>query len=336
MAEILSQSQIDELLSTLTREASKADAILDVGGKKVKEYDFRSPKHYTREQLKLLLSIYENYARIVSSYATGILQTYCLVEIVEVEEQRYYEFNNALPDSVLMGVVDLTVKETDNDEDLILMDLSKDIGFCAIDRLLGGEGVPLTVDREYSEIELTLLEHFMKGMANLMKNVWFDQVEMSPRLLKIETNSRILQGINQDENVVIIVMNFMINETQGKLNICVPAITLDKLFKIKAAQSKKTKKSDQVTEAQRKTAIIDEISKSELEITGVLGTANVLLKDLMELEVGDIIKLDKPADSLIDLVIEDTVWFRGEMGVFNKKKASIIRETLERGRDPIR
>ena len=88
------------------------------------------------------------------------------------------------------------------------MDLSKDIGFCAIDRLLGGEGVPLTVDREYSEIELTLLEHFMKGMANLMKNVWFDQVEMSPRLLKIETNSRILQGINQDENVVIIVMNF--------------------------------------------------------------------------------------------------------------------------------
>ena len=113
MAEILSQSQIDELLSTLTRKRRKPTPFPMLAAK-VKEYDFRSPKHYTREQLKLLLSIYENYARIVSSYATGILQTYCLVEIVEVEEQRYYEFNNALPDSVLMGVVDLTVKETDN------------------------------------------------------------------------------------------------------------------------------------------------------------------------------------------------------------------------------
>jgi flagellar motor switch protein FliM len=175
MAEILSQSQIDALLSNLTREAPET-ILPDVGGKKIKEYDFRSPKHFTREQLKLLFSIYENYARILSSYATGILQTYCLVEIVEVEEQQYYEFNNALPDSVLMGVVDLVVKDTESDEDLVLMDLSKDIGFCAIDRLLGGAGVPLAVDRDYSEIELALLEHFVKGMVNLMKNVWFDQV----------------------------------------------------------------------------------------------------------------------------------------------------------------
>ncbi len=335
MAEILSQSQIDALLRNLTREASET-VLPDVSDKKVKEYDFRSPKHFTREQLKLLFSIYENYARILSSYATGALQAYCLVEIVEVEEQRYYEFNNALPDSVLMGIVDLAVKDTENDEDLVLMDLSKDIGFCVIDRLLGGAGSPLAVDRDYSEIELALLEHFIKGMVNLMKNVWFDQVEMSPQLVKIETNSRILQGINPDENVVIIVMNFLLNETQGKLNICVPAITLDKLFKIKAAQSRKTRKSDQISEAQRRSDIISEISKSELEITGVLGTANVLLKDLMDLEVGDIIKLDKPVGSMIDLVIEDSTWFRGDIGIFNKKKASIIRETLERGSDPIR
>ena len=332
MAEILSQSQIDMLLNNLTREAPE-DSIPERGdGKKIREYDFRSPKHFTREQLKLLFSIYENYARILSSYATGVLQTYCSIEIVEVEEQQYYEFNNALPDSVLMGLIDLAVKDTERDEDLVLMDVSKDIGYCVIDRLLGGSGVPLEADREYSDIELGLLEHFIKGMVNLMKNVWFDQVEMAPWLMKTETNSRIIQGISADENVVIIVMNFLLNETQGKLNICIPAITLDMLFKKKMIQSKKNmRKSDQLSEAQRRADIIKEISKSELELTGVLGTAEVLLKELMDLEVGDIIKLNKAAGAMIDLVVEETTWFRGNMGISNKKRASMIQETLHKG-----
>jgi flagellar motor switch protein FliM len=336
MAEILSQNQIDMLLNSLAGEESAEVKILDEGEKKVKEYDFRSPKHFTREQLKLLFSMYENYARILSSYATGILQTYCSVEIVEIEEQQYYEFNNALSDSVLMGLIDLSVKDTDRNEDLVLMDLSKDVGFCAIDRLLGGLGVPLNADREYSDIEISLLDHFMKGMVKLMKNVWFDQVEMSPILMKIETNSRILQGISADENVIIIVMDFLINETSGKLNICIPAVTMEMLFNKKAASAKKSsRKSDQQTEAQRKKDIIGEISKSELEITGVLGRTEVLLKELLDLEVGDIIKLNKPAGSMIDLYVEDTAWFRGDMGIYNKKRASVIREPLFKRSDPI-
>jgi flagellar motor switch protein FliM len=336
MAEILSQSQIDALLNNLANKDPEEKLPEEEGKKKVKEYDFRSPKHFTREQLKLLFSIYENYARILSSYATGILQTYCLVEIVEVEEQQYYEFNNALPDSVLMGVIEMDIKDTENEEDMVLMDVSKDVGFCVIDRLLGGAGIPLNYDREYSEIELGLLEHFMRGMVNLMKNVWFDQVEMTPRLTKTEVNSRVLQGISPDENVVIIVMNFLLNETQGKLNICIPAVTLEMLFKKKAARNKRgSRRGDQTTEAQRKGDIINEISKSELEITGVLGTVNVLLKELMDLEVGDIIKLDKPAGEMVDLMVENVVWFRGHLGVFNKKKASVIKELLQKRSEPI-
>lgn len=336
MAEILSQSQIDMLLSSLVGEkAEEKIPEAEAATKKIKEYDFRSPKHFTREQLKILFSIYENYARILSSYATGVLQTYCLVEIVEVEEQQYHEFNNALPDSVFMGIIDLAVKDTERDDDTVIMDLSKDIGFCVIDRLLGGAGVPLTADREYSEIEHGLLEHFMKGMVNLMKNVWFDMVEMAPVLIKTETNARILQGINPDENVVIIVMNFLINETQSKLSICIPAVTMELLFKKKASQNKKSRRSDQSSEAQRKTDIMQEINKSELEITGVLGTVDVQLKELLDLEVGDIIKLNKPAGSLIDLVVEDTSWFKGYMGVHNKKRASIIKEPLQRRSDAI-
>lgn len=337
MSEILSQSQIDSLLSSLTSGIKEIEQPDQGSGKKIKDYDFRSPKLFTREQLKLLYSIYENYARILSSYITGILQTYTLVEIIEVEEQQYYEFNNALPDSVLMGVIDFAVKEEHNDEDLVLLDFSKDIGFCGIDRLLGGSGKPLEADREYTEIELGILEHLLKGMVNLMKNVWNDYLEIVPKLIKLETNARILQGIGADENVVIVVMNITVNETQGKMNLCIPAVTLDTMFKLKNAQSKKKeRRGDAASDALRRAEILREISQSDLEITGILGTIEVMSRDLVDLEVGDIIKLNKPLDSPVELAVGETVWFKGDMGAYNKKRAVAIRETIKRGSDQIR
>lgn len=335
MAEILSQSQIDSLLSSLTSGAQEIEATEMEGTKKVKEYDFRSPKLFTREQIKLVYSIYENYARILSSQITGTLQIYTSLEIKEVEEQQYYEFNNALPDSVLVGMIDFNVKDGDGDEDLVIMDVSKDIGYCYIDRLLGGSGKPLEQDREFTEIELGILEHLLKGNVTLMKNIWADYLEISPRLMKLETNSRILQGIGADDNVVIIVMSILVNETQGTINICIPATTLDMMFKKKNALSKRSaRRGDLLTEAQRRADILNAINKSDLEVKGVLGSIEVLSKELMDLEVGDIIKLDKPKDSMVELYVGESPWFKGEMGAFNKKRAISIKESLKRGSDP--
>ncbi|NLY70535.1 MAG: flagellar motor switch protein FliM [Clostridiales bacterium] len=332
MPEILSQSQIDSLLSSLTQRTEELD-VPEVEEVKVKEYDFRSPKLFTREQIKLLHSIYENYAKLLSSHITATLQTYAHVEIVEVEEQKYYEFNNALPDSVLAGIIDFSGDQ--NEEDIAIIDISKDIGFCVIDRLLGGVGKSIEIDREYTEIEIALLDNFIRGMVRLMKNVWSDYLEVTPELRKIETNSRILQGISADDNVVIIVMNIQVNETHGIINLCIAGDTLETIFKKRSAQTRRNiRKEDPESEARRRAEIISEISKTDLEIVGVLGTVEVPLGELLDLEVGDTIKLDKPVDSLIDLVIEDVTWFRGQMGVYKKKKASVIRETLMRRSDP--
>jgi len=337
MAEILSQSQIDSLLSSLTSGKDEVEHQNTSSEKKVKDYDFRRPKLFTREQLKLLFSIYENYAKLLSSHTTGILQSHSLIEIVEIEEQQYYEFNNALPDSVLMGLINFEIKDSENEEDLVIMDMSKDIGFCSIERLLGGVGKPLKDDREYTEIEIGILEYFLKGMVNLMKNVWFDYLETAPHLMKIETNSRILQGISADENVVIIVINITINETQGKINICIPATTLDMLFKKRILQTKKNaKRGDQQAEERRRKNIIGEIRKTALEITGVLGEVEVLSQDIFDLEVGDIIKLNKPKNALVDIVVNNEVWFRGEMGAYKNKRAIVIKEFTETGSEPSR
>ncbi|MDR1246314.1 MAG: FliM/FliN family flagellar motor switch protein [Clostridiales Family XIII bacterium] len=339
MADVLSQSQIDALLNSLIKnddaaEDAIADEIAAQDDKKVKEYDFRSPKLFTREHIKLLFGIYENYARIVSSQITGILQTYTLVELLEVEEQKFYEFSNALPDSVLLSVIDFPVLGSDDEENFMFLDVAKEIGFCTVDKLLGGTGKPLDEDRDYTEIELTLLENFMRGVVGIMKNVWFDYVEVMPRLTKLETNARILQGISPDDNVVIVAMSITVNETQGRMNICIPASTLEVIFKMRAAQSKKnTRKENIEAETQRRRNILGNIYNSDLEMKGVLGTVIVPARDVIHLEIGDVIRLDKTEDSMVELTVGESVWFKGDVGICNRRLAVAIKECLRGGKD---
>jgi flagellar motor switch protein FliM len=106
MPEVLSQSQIDELLNGLSSGDIDYEQSQKEDSKKLKEYDFRSPKKLTKEHQKVLKSIYEHFARHLASYFSGILRTYCEISVASIEEQPYFEYNNALPDAVLIAVID--------------------------------------------------------------------------------------------------------------------------------------------------------------------------------------------------------------------------------------
>jgi flagellar motor switch protein FliM len=219
-------------------------------------------------------------------------------------------------------------------ENFIFLDVSKEIGFCTVDKMLGGTGKPLDEDRDYTEIEITLLENFMRGVVGVMKNVWYDYVEVAPRLTKLETNARILQGIAPDDNVVIVAMSITVNETQGRMNICIPASTLEVIFKTRAAQSKKnTRKENVEADVLRRRNILGNIYNSDLEMRGVLGTVIVPAREVIQLEIGDVIRLDKAEDSMVELTVGESVWFKGDVGVSNRRLAIEIKECLRGGKD---
>ena len=193
MAESLTQEQIDEMLKNVA--AGVAPVVSQKEEEKVKDYDFRAPKKFTKEQIKVLDGIFENYARLLSSYFTGLLRLYCRVSLVNIEEQRYSEFNNALPDYVLMGMVDMGIKNEEVSETTVIVQISNTITFTMIDRLLGGRGEFRDVNRDFTEIEITIMNDVMNQMANLLYKPWASHIELEPKLIGIETNSRVVQTI---------------------------------------------------------------------------------------------------------------------------------------------
>ena len=113
MADVLSQSQIDALLNSM--QNAEAEAKAPEPEKKPKQeyrkYDFYSPKKYTKDKLKMLRSIYDNYSRIATSQINGLFRLVSEVEVVGIEEQRYYEFGNALNETDVLTVAEVELPD---------------------------------------------------------------------------------------------------------------------------------------------------------------------------------------------------------------------------------
>jgi flagellar motor switch protein FliM len=328
MAEILSQGQIDELLRSLS--TSEADVEEVDSTKRVKEYDFRSPKRFTREQLKIIDSIYQNFARRFASYLSGVLRVYCEAEVLQIEEQKYYEYNNALADSVLIGNYNISYPDDTLIEDqLLLVELSKTVSFSIIDRLLGGSGEGYNFTRDYTEIELSILENLMQQLVPMIKAPWASYFAIEPSLRKIETNARLGQSMNADETILLIVVNIKMQHIEGLMNICMPGSSLVELLKVLEEREVREPRKDQGDESGAK-SILRSVEEGGLELTAVLGQAYIHFAEIMNLRPGDVIELDKNVNSPIVLVEGKKPWFYGSLGVRKQKKAVKILDYYEK------
>lgn len=192
MADVLSQSQIDALLNSMqnadsggapeTEEPKKPE-------KEYKKYDFFSPKKYTKDKLKMLNSIYDNYSRILVSQINGLFRVASEVEVIGVEEQRYYEFGNALNESDVLTIVDVELPDRSTNPP-VLIHISPLVMGSMIDRMLGGSGTDMTIDMayNYTDIELALYAKIIKYPISIMNDVWSGYISLKAQYDSIEEN----------------------------------------------------------------------------------------------------------------------------------------------------
>lgn len=330
MAEVLSQKQIDELLGSLQSGNADIKEIEEQSSQKIKEYDFLSPKKFSREQIRLLQNISENFARLLSLSLSGQLRVSCQVEVMQVEEEEYREFSNALSDSVLVSVLGLHSGTYNVEDKQILLEMSRPISFSILDKLLGGDGSGYRVNRDYTEIELSLLTYLFKQFASLMKDAWSGYFDLAFSMDGIETNPQMMQSVQQDESVAIVVLSVTLNDLQGNLNICLPASSLEELFKSYDTKFiKANRRDDPDTEKKRRDNILLQLRDTPLTVTAVLGGAEIPLKDLLDLRPGDIVPLDtRVQPGSVTVNVEKLQWFQGTMGKLGRNYAVKIEKAL--------
>ncbi|MGP1570041.1 MAG: flagellar motor switch protein FliM [Eubacteriales bacterium] len=322
MADVLSQSQIDALLNSINspQAAEEEEKIADEENRKIKKYDFKTPKKFTRDRLKLLFSVYENFARVVSSYLTSMMRISCQVEMVDIEEQKYFEFNNALSENDIVAMIDGSVNDGKNESETIMMQMSNSVIYSLIDRMIGGTGETSDDGADgFTDIEISLFENIMVHLLPIMEETWQNYFDVNFKFDKVETNPRLIQSIQADEVVVIVVLNIEMNESSGTFNICVPGTILESLFKLSEQANAMMKKRGENGELSKE-EILSNIKDSTLQIRAFLGEANILLEDVYALKPGDVINLKKPKESEVAVYVEDKPWYKGRLG---EKKGNV-------------
>lgn len=321
MADVLSQNEIDALLKQLSSGELDVDDIEESSKTaKVKEYDFSRPAKFSKEHLRTLEIIFEHFGRLLSSNLPAYLRKNVQVEVMNSEAVTYSEFSNALSNPVLLGVVNMAPL-TGN----IIIEIATNIGYTIIDRLLGGVGEPLDKARDFSEIELSILERIFNIIIDLLREPWKNVVEIEPYLERIETNSQFAQIISPTEMIAIVTVNINIGGVEGLMNICLPYITLeDVMDKLNTKYWFSTMQDrDEQSYAD---AIETAINKALIPVSAELGRSTVTVIDFINLQIGDIIKLNRNIEDELDIYVGNIVKFKALPGSFSDNYAVKVTE----------
>lgn len=322
MGEVLSQDEIDNLLKALSTGELDADEMKNTDERQVKDYDFARPAKFSKEHLRTLEIIFEHFGRLLATNLPAYLRKSVSVDVVNSEVVIYSEFSNALSNPVLLGVVGIDPLMGN-----VIMEMASNLGFAIVDRLLGGVGNSLEKERDFSEIELSILERVFTICVNLLHEPWENVVEITPRLNRIETNSQFAQIISPSETIAIVTINLKIGDVEGLMNICLPYTTLepvmDKLNTKYWFSTMKEKDSNSY-----EAAIENIIDNALIPMKAVLGTSKINVQDFVNLQLGDIIRLDRKVDDELEVYVGNIKKFKALPGYSDNKYAVRVTEIL--------
>ncbi|MCQ5130660.1 FliM/FliN family flagellar motor switch protein [Butyricicoccus faecihominis] len=296
----------------------------------IKAYDFSSPKKFTKDQLNSLTSLYEHFCRMISSYFTNVLRTMCEVGVAKIEEQRYTEFGNSLSDTALVGVIDFKPLDARYEESNLLLDMSTAFGYLLVERLMGGSEAPWVPARTYTEVELALLRYAMEHLSDYLREAWGSYLEVETALRSVETNGRLLQAYSPQDVVVSVTLSLEGEGFGGTIRICMLAENLEKLIHSFAQRyTRAVKHPDPQLEIQKKDLMMDYLKRSDLELCAILDQCEMNLGDILRIQVGDVITLNKRISDNICVTVEGVPWYHGRLGETDRKKAVKIVDVAE-------
>ena len=319
MGEVLSQNEIDNLLAAYSAGELDVDQMQDNKEKQVKNYDFSRPTKFSKEHLRTLEIIFEHYSRLISTNLPVYLRKNVQVTVASSETVTFNEFTNALSNPVILGIIDFAPLNGN-----IILDLATNLGYAMLDRMLGGSGVPLEKNRDFSEIELTIIQKILVMFTQLLREPWKNVVDISPVLSRLETNPQFAQVIAPNDMIAIVTLNMKIGDVEGFMNVCLPFFTLEEImdklntkYWFSTMQENRSENYEESIEAL--------IRKVDIPIRAVLGRSTISVNDFVGLQVGDCIRLETKVDEDMDIYVGNIRKFTALPGT--EKEAYAVRIT---------
>jgi flagellar motor switch protein FliM len=325
MAEVLSQNEIDALLSALSSGEIKPDEMQrDEDKQKIKPYDFKSPQKFSKDHIRTLELIHDNYARIISSYLSGQVRTNVKVKIESVQQITYDEFIHSVPNPTI-----LTIFRMPPLNGTILFETDPQFVFQIVDVLLGGNGKGKYKLREFTDIDKKIIKHINESLISNLKLAWEDVLEVHPEIEALETNPALNQTLAPNEPVALITFSVEMGKNNTFINICIPYLSIEKLLDKLVVQYWFQENNVDIVEESR-AKLRDRLNIVEVIISAELGTEEITVDDFLRLTVGDIITLKSKTADPVKILVEDKPYYYAKPGILGKNMGVQILDIIDK------
>lgn len=324
--EVLSQNEIDALLSAIsTGEMDAEELKKEESEKKVKVYDFKRALRFSKDHIRSLTRIHENFARLLTTYFSAQLRTYVQISVASTDQIPYEEFIRSIPKMTILNVYEVPPLDG-----RIIFEINPNIAYAMLDRVLGGQGNSINKVENLTEIETRIMTQLFERAVENLREAWSTIADIETELTDFEVNPQFLQTVSPNETVVVISFNTVIGDTTGMINICIPHVVLEPMIPKLSVRywmqpNIKPKNVEQANFLEKR------INKTSLDIVAELGETSITINELLNMDVGDVIVLNKRTDQPLHLKIGGNSKFTAQPGVVNKKLAVQILDELKGG-----
>jgi len=277
-----------------------------MNGHEIRAYDFRRPDKFSKEQLRTLQMLHENYARMVTTLLSAQLRVTVEVSVTAAEQMSYGEYGRKLSNPGVLAVVSLAPLGSN-----ALLDLEPSIAMLLVDRVLGGSGSVRATGREITDIEQTVVRRMVTAMLDHLRDGWRNIAEVSPQVESIETNPMFAQIVAPSEMCAVVSFTLKFGELSGYMNLCLPYLMMEPVLpKLSAfVWFAGGKRRDVHSSVDRVRANLEQVS---VELTAELGTSTLTIRELLRLVPGDIVQLDRRVSEQLPVHVGDqhAMWAR--------------------------
>ncbi|KJB86080.1 flagellar motor switch protein FliM [Paenibacillus sp. E194] len=326
MVDVLSQNEIDALLAALSSGEMDAEELKkEETQRKIRSYDFKRAVRFSKDHIRSLTRIHENFARYLTTYFSAQLRTFVQINVVQVEQLPYDEFIRSIPKMTILNIF-----EAEPFKGRMVLEVNPNVAFAMLDRMLGGTGMAPSKINALTEIETTVMERIFSRAFDSLQEAWKNVLDIEPRLEALETNPQFMQIVSPNETIALISLSTKIGDTTGMINLCIPHVVIEPIMpKLSVhhwfVSEKKTREPIEVEKLRQR------VTKAKLPISVELGTSNITVHELMQLAVGDVIALNKPVDSGLSIRVGEREKYIGTPGVYKDRISVQIDHVVNEG-----
>ncbi|MGE5681778.1 MAG: flagellar motor switch protein FliM [Bacillota bacterium] len=322
MAEVLSQQEIDQLLNKMKTGGEQTPTAMPE--KEAIPFDFRLPNRISKNQLRTIRNIHENFSESLSSFLLSKLQAIVNINVISVDQIYYSEYVLSVSNPACLFTFD--IKNTDIKG---ILELSPELALALVDRLLGGNGSGTKQSKIITPIEQKVLYVVVDKIMVDLKKAWQIIGEYDFVIERFEPDIDFAQITSQSESVLLISFELFIGEQSYLMNLCFATFAFDAILSKMSNQKLSSIRPVKYNGTTAKGILSSHLQKTLLKVAVEFGTTSISIEELMHLEKGDIIKLNKKIGDELKIKVADKLLFFGQPGVVNKHKAVKISKKID-------